>query len=110
MEEFTAQKSHEAQIVEERLGRIFKQDGVKAVIVLNGDDFPIHSTVDGTMTMALANSCRPIKQLSRNTIRDIDPTDDLILIRMKTHKNEIIIAPEEKNLLVVMQNMNDIES
>ena len=110
MEEFTASKSHETQVVEDRLGRIFKQNGVKAVIVLNGDDLPIHTTVDGTMTMALANSCRPIERLSRNTIRDIDPTDDLVLIRIRTHKNEIIIAPEEESLLVVMQNMNDIES
>ena len=109
MEEFTVARSPEADAVEERLRRISKQDGVTAVMVLNGDDLPIHSTVDGTMAVVLANSCRPIEQLSRNTIRDMDPTNDLILIRMRTKKSEIIIAPEEENLLVVIQNMNKNE-
>ena len=109
MEEFTVPKSQEGEIVEERLGRICKQNGVKAVVVLNGDDLPIHSTVDSTMTMALANSCRPIERLSRSTVRDIDPTNDLVLIRMRTHKSEIMIVPEEENLLVVLQNIDKNE-
>jgi len=96
--------------VEERLGRICKQDGVEAVVVLNGDNIPIHSTVDGTLTTVLAGSCRPIEQWSRSAIRDIDPTNDLVLVRMRTHKNEIIIAPEEENLLVVVQSMEKTES
>ena len=110
MEDFTVPKSRGGEVVEERLGRICKQDGVKAVVVLNGDNIPIHSTVDGTMTTVLAGSCRPIEQSSRSAIRDIDPTNDLVLVRMRTYKNEIIIAPEEENLLVVVQSMEKTES
>lgn len=105
MENFVAEESPECHAVEDTLGRISKQAGVQAVIVYDKDDLPVHTTVDGSMTMSLGNYCRPLEQLSRNTIRDIDPTNDLVLIRMKTKRNEIIMAPEGEYLLVVIQNL-----
>lgn len=109
MEEFADVVSPEGRIVEETLRRIKNQSGVKAVVVLNRDNLPIHSTVDGTTTMSLANLCKPIEHMSRSAIRSVDPTDDLVVIRLRTKKNEIIIAPEEENLLVVIQSNEHVE-
>ena len=107
MEDFIKAKSAAHNVVEETLERIGKQNGVTAVIVLNEDDLPIRTSVDGTLTMTYANTLRPIEKMARSAVRDLDPTNDLVLIRMRTRKNEIIIAPEQDNLLVVVQSSSE---
>lgn len=104
MEDFVSPKTTAAIAVEETLDRISKQKGVKAVIVLNEDDLPIRSNTDSALTMAYANSSRPIESIARHIVRDMDPSNELVLIRIRTLKNEIIIAPENQHLLVVIQN------
>ncbi len=106
MEDFIRPKTPDSVVVSKTLDRIGKQNGVKTVIVLNEDDLPIRTNVGSTATMAYANSCRPIEILARHTVRDLDPDNELVLIRIRTLKNEIIIAPEKKHLLVVVQNSN----
>ena len=91
--------------MEDTLERITKHSGVTTVIVLSQDDLPIVSNADGTATMAYANASRPLEQMARATIRDIDPTNELVAIRMRTKKNEIILAPEDNKLVVVAQSL-----
>ncbi len=103
MEDFVRPMSSASVAVDKTLERISRQNGVKTLIVLNEDDLPIRSNVDSTSTMAYANTCRTMEKLARHTVRELDPANDLILLRVRTAKNEIIIAPEQKNLLVVVQ-------
>jgi len=37
-------------------------------------------------------------------VRDLDPTNDLTFLRVRTKKNEIMIAPEKDFTLMVIQN------
>ena len=54
------------------------------------------------------NYSRTIHDLSvkaRSTIRDLDPTDDLTFLRIRSEKNEIMIAPDNENFLIVWQSL-----
>jgi dynein light chain roadblock-type len=36
-------------------------------------------------------------------VRDLDPTNDLAFLRIKSKQNEILIAPDKDLLLIVIQ-------
>lgn len=41
---------------------------------------------------------------ARSAIRDIDPTNDLTFIRIRSKKHEIMVAPDKDFLLIVVQD------
>ncbi len=40
---------------------------------------------------------------AKNTIRDLDSHNELKFMRLKTSKNEILIAPDNEYILIVVQ-------
>jgi len=45
--------------------------------------------------------------MANNTVRDIDPENELTILRVKSKKNELIISPWDDYLLIVIQNNNE---
>jgi dynein light chain roadblock-type len=37
-------------------------------------------------------------------VRDIDPTNDLTFLRIRSKKHEIMVTPEKEYMLIVIQN------
>ena len=91
------------QETEATLERIRTHKGVIGLAVYNDNDFPITTNVNKYTTLKLAKTSRTLEELSRNGVRDLDPTDDLIALRIQTYLYEIIIAPDEASRLVVIQ-------
>ena len=80
--------------LEASLERIQSHKGVVGVIVLSSDGAAIRSTMDNSTTLQYVNMCRTMSAMARSTVRDIDPQDDLTILRIRTRKHEIMIAPE----------------
>ena len=40
-------------------------------------------------------------------VRDLDGTNDLIFLRIKTKQNEIMVAPDKDFMLIVIQGKGD---
>ncbi|KAH1182158.1 hypothetical protein KIL84_009912 [Mauremys mutica] len=79
--------------VEETLKRIQSQKGVQGIIVVNSEGIPIKSTVDNSTTVQYAGLMHSFIMKARSTVRDIDPQNDLTFLRIRSKKNEIMIAP-----------------
>jgi dynein light chain roadblock-type len=48
-----------------------------------------------------------ISQLSeraKSIVRDLDPANELTYLRIKSRKHEILVAPEDDFILIVVQN------
>eukprot|EP00794_Sanderia_malayensis_P006324 gene6324-7049_t len=63
---------------------------------------------NGTTQQYIAMS-KSLTRLARGLIRDIDPVNDLHVLRIKTKRSEIMIAPEpqsreKESYLIVVQN------
>lgn len=56
---------------------------------------PIKSTLDNSSTVQYAGLIHQLVMKARSTIRDIDPQNDLTFMRVRSKKNEIMIAPGE---------------
>ena len=93
--------------VEASLKRIQSHRGVIGTIVVNAEGLPIKSDLDNSNTLLYATACRNLTSVANNTVRDIDPQNELLIVRVGSRKNELIIAPNEDYLLIVVQNNNE---
>lgn len=93
--------------VEETLKRIQGQKGVQGIIIANTEGIPIKSTLDNSSTVQYAGLIHQLLMKARSTVRDIDPQNDLTFLRVRSKKNEIMIAPDKDYFLIVIQNPSD---
>ena len=56
---------------------------------------PIRTTLDNATTVQYASLIQQLTTKARSTVRDLDPTNDLCFLRVRTQKHEIMIAPGE---------------
>ncbi|VCX19833.1 unnamed protein product [Gulo gulo] len=82
--------------VEETLKRLQSQKGVQGIIVVNTEGIPIKSTMDNPTTTQYANLMHNFILKARSTVREIDPQNDLTFLRIRSKKNEIMVAPGKR--------------
>lgn len=68
---------------------------------------PIKSTMDNTTTVQYAGLISQLSDKARSVIRDLDPTNDLTFLRIRSKKHEIMVAPDKEFILIVVQNPVD---
>uniref|UniRef100_A0A3Q2VBR1 Dynein, light chain, roadblock-type 1 n=1 Tax=Haplochromis burtoni TaxID=8153 RepID=A0A3Q2VBR1_HAPBU len=68
----------------------------------NENGIPIKSTLDNSSTVQYAGLIHQLVMKARSTIRDIDPQNDLTFMRVRSKKNEIMIAPDKDFFLIVI--------
>ncbi|CAB1432431.1 unnamed protein product [Pleuronectes platessa] len=93
--------------VEETLKRIQGQKGVQGIIIVNSEGIPVKTTLDNSSTVQYAGLIHQLVMKARSTVRDIDPQNDLTFLRIRSKKNEIMIAPDKDYFLIVIQNPSD---
>lgn len=92
------------------MNRIRHHTGVLGVIVVNTEGIGIRSTLDNPTTQLYLQHCGHLIKLARHTIRDIDPTDDIKFLRVRSNKNELVIAPDAGYTLIVLQSCTNMIS
>nr|XP_046250854.1 dynein light chain roadblock-type 2 [Scatophagus argus] len=92
-----------AEVVE-TLKRIEAHKGVIGTIVVNAEGIPIRTTLDNSTAVQYAGLLRHLTMKASSTVRDIDPQNDLTFLRIRSKKHEILVAPENDFLLIVIQN------
>uniref|UniRef100_A0A3Q3LZ71 Dynein, light chain, roadblock-type 1 n=1 Tax=Mastacembelus armatus TaxID=205130 RepID=A0A3Q3LZ71_9TELE len=68
---------------------------------------PVKTTLDNSTTVQYAALIHQLVMKARSTVRDIDPQNDLTFLRVRSKKNEIMIAPDKDYFLIVIQNPSD---
>ena len=88
--------------------RIESRPNVTGVIVLNSEGMPIRSSIQDTgMQSQYANLISALAAKARHCVRDLDPTNDLTFLRIRSKKNEIMVAPDKDFILIVIQKFPD---
>ncbi|XP_022107537.1 dynein light chain roadblock-type 2 [Acanthaster planci] len=93
--------------VEESLKRISSHKGVIGIIVVNSEGIPIRTTLDNSTTVQYAGLLHQLTAKARSLVRDIDPQNDLTFLRIRSKKNEVMVAPDKEYLLIVIQSSTD---
>lgn len=63
------------------------------MIVANSEGIPIKTTLDNSSSVQYAGLLRDLTAKARSAVRDIDPQNDLTFLRIRSKKNEIMVAP-----------------
>lgn len=96
--------------VDQTLKRIVGNKSVLGVLVLDIGNNVIHASFKGGDQEKLAEKLPPLIERARCMIRDLDPTNDLTFLRIRTDRIEILISPGEDYTLIVVQNVVLIDS
>uniref|UniRef100_A0A1B0APG6 Roadblock/LAMTOR2 domain-containing protein n=1 Tax=Glossina palpalis gambiensis TaxID=67801 RepID=A0A1B0APG6_9MUSC len=89
-----------SQEVEETLKRIQSHKGVVGTIVDNKEGIPVKSTLDNTTTIQYADLMSQLADKARSVVRDLDSSNDLTFLRVRSKKHEIMMAPNRDFILV----------
>lgn len=58
---------------------------------------PIKTTMDNTTTVQYAGLISQLSDKARSVVRDLDPSNDLTFLRIRSKKHEIMVAPGKLN-------------
>lgn len=64
---------------------------------------PVKTTLDNSSTVQYAGLIHQLVMKARSTVRDIDPQNDLTFLRVRSKKNEIMIAPGEEGAKALLR-------
>lgn len=57
--------------------------------------------------MQYAGLISSLADKARSVVRDLDPTNELTFLRIRSKKHEIMVAPDKEFILIVVQNPTD---
>jgi len=86
--------------------RIQQQPGVSGTLILNNDGIPIRTTLDNATAIQYASHVHALTSKARSSVREMDPSNDVVFIRVRTKKDELMIAPDKDYVMAVLQNPN----
>lgn len=72
-------------------------------MILGPDLVVVSSTMDNTQTTAYANCMSVISTAARSACRDLDPSNDMLYLRVGTRKNEVIVGLDDEFMLIAVQ-------
>ena len=90
-------QNFDTNIIVPTLERLENDPSVIGVMVVGNDGYPIRSSLDGATTINYLENFGSLIELARYTVRNLDPTDELNFLRMRTSDYEVMIAPEKEN-------------
>lgn len=68
---------------------------------------PIHYDPDLKVSKTIAKHIVPLTNLAKTVVRTIDPCDELIYFRIKSKKDEILIAHDDNFSIISIQKKED---
>eukprot|EP01114_Cavostelium_apophysatum_P012500 TRINITY_DN2809_c0_g1_i1.p1 TRINITY_DN2809_c0_g1~~TRINITY_DN2809_c0_g1_i1.p1 ORF type:complete len:103 (-),score=13.82 TRINITY_DN2809_c0_g1_i1:13-321(-) len=90
--------------IEETIKRIQSHRGVLGVVVVNSAGVPIRTTLDNELTAKYSGLLTQLSAKARSVVRELDTTNDLTFLRIRSKKHEIMVAPDKDYLLIVIQD------
>lgn len=95
--------------IEETCMRIEKRLGNGGgIMIVNSEGIPIKTTIlDGEAQTQYAHLITALATKARHCVRDLDPTNDLTFLRIRTTRSEILVAPDKDFVLIVIQMLNN---
>ena len=90
--------------VETTIARIKKHQGVERSFVTNSDRNAFRSNFVGETDKdsKLLNSVLTLTEKAKLLIRDLDPSNNLAFLRIRTKTKEIMAAPDDQFMFVVL--------
>ncbi|KAI8060230.1 hypothetical protein BC940DRAFT_246770 [Gongronella butleri] len=90
--------------MDETIKRISARKGVKGIVILNHQGQTIKTTLDNDVAKQYALQFSALVKQAHATVAAVEEDNDLTFLRVRTKKYEVMIAPNEEYVLLVVQN------
>lgn len=96
-----------ANEAEETVRKLAAHKGVAGVVIVNGEGIPIKTTLDNHVSVQYAGLMSALVDKAKAVVRDLDPTNDLTFLRIRSKRSEVMVAPDKEFILIVVQHPVD---
>ncbi|CCW61270.1 unnamed protein product [Phytomonas sp. EM1] len=96
--------------IEELVKRITNHRGVRGFLIINSEGIPIrHSFTEASRELAVQYAAlfQSLAIKAKSVVQEMDGSNELQFMRLRSKKNEIIVAPDNKYVLIVIQEPLD---
>ena len=77
------------------------------MIICDKNGLSLKSTMTAMETKKYSEKISAISERARSMIRELDYSNELIFLRVRTQKNEIMVAPDVDYYLIVVQEIEN---
>jgi len=77
---------------------------VEGILIFNYEGVALKSTMTRELTTQYAGLFVQLIVKARSVVRSVDTTNDLLFLRVRTKKHEVLVAPDKEYVLLVIQN------
>ncbi|EDV31155.1 uncharacterized protein Dana_GF19684 [Drosophila ananassae] len=95
--------------VQETFNRLTELPGVMGAILVDGSGTVLRSNVNESASQVYANRLVQLVTMSRDLVRDVEPSDDLAYVRLRTRKQELMVATESQHTIIVIQDVQSLD-
>ncbi|XP_030382691.1 dynein light chain roadblock-type 2 [Scaptodrosophila lebanonensis] len=93
--------------VEEAFRLIQEKPNVRDIVILNDLGHPVKSTMSNSASVEFAGLVQTLRGRIDRGMQKIDPTDELLMLRIRTKFHEILVTPDAKITVIVVQSADD---
>ncbi|KAH8279463.1 hypothetical protein KR026_010425, partial [Drosophila bipectinata] len=93
--------------VEKAFELIKERKNVRDIVILNDAGNPVKSTMDRDDAVQFSGLFQSIRGRLERGMAKIDPTDELLMLRVRTKTNEVLLVPDSKITVLVLQDAQD---
>ncbi|KAH8405090.1 hypothetical protein KR222_000913, partial [Zaprionus bogoriensis] len=83
----------------------FASRGAREIIVMDSLGKPMRSTVSQRRTFNYANQLMALATMARNVVRDLDPSNDVTFMRLRSESLEVHLNVGNEFIVVVIQRL-----
>jgi dynein light chain roadblock-type len=88
---------------DETFKRLIACKGVQGIIIMNSEGIPVRTTMTNNQTILYISLIHGLTQKAKACIKEMDHQNELSFIRLRSHKDEVLIAPDKEFTMIVVQ-------
>ncbi|VDP77024.1 unnamed protein product [Echinostoma caproni] len=77
----------------QQIERIQNHKNVQGLILVNAEGNPVRSNLDNSTSLQYTRHMEELKTITEHVVRDLDPRDELVVLRIRNKFNEIMVLP-----------------
>ncbi|KAH8418575.1 hypothetical protein KR222_002627, partial [Zaprionus bogoriensis] len=104
---FPSQPKRTQSYVDEAYRLVLEKPGVEEVLIMNRSGVPIKTTMGSQEALHHACLYDNLREKCHAFLQKMEPAHQLIMLRVRTKQHEVIITPDAKITILVVQNAKD---
>ncbi|XP_061380523.1 dynein light chain roadblock-type 1-like [Danaus plexippus] len=104
LDEWLVKTTDEINKINPMVDRMMEDDSVEGVIMTNKEGVPILTNTNLVAATNYGIGMRNLGQMAQISAQEIDPFDEVLILRIITKKIEVMVAPRQEFAIVVMQH------